>query len=73
MHFQSHLFSNEIIGFLAGHSFTHKNGKQAIYIQNAYPINALENTGKDRSKSVEMDCESSNQVKVNAEKRGQVI
>jgi len=44
----SHLFSNEIIGFGAGKQFKHKSGKQAIYVHDAYPAKALENTPYDR-------------------------
>jgi len=44
----SHLFSNEIIGFGAGKQFKHKSGKQAIYVHDAYPAKALENTPHDR-------------------------
>lgn len=73
MHIHSHLFLNEVIGFLGGYLFTHKNGKQAVYIHEAYTVDPLENTGTDRTKSVEMDPTSSENVHKRANSRGQVL
>jgi hypothetical protein len=73
MHVHAHLFYNEIIGFNSGYTFKHKNGKQAIYIHDVYPVKALDNTGTDRTKSVEMDPESSELVRKMVESKGQTI
>ena len=73
MSIHSHLFYNEVIGFNAGFTFTSKSGGQAIFIQDVYPAVALEYTGQDRSKSVEMDPESSELNRKLAESRGQTI
>lgn len=73
MNIHAHLFSNEIIGFVAGHVFTHKSGKPAIYFHDAYPVDAIENTEHDRSRSVEMDPESAELNRKLAESRGQSI
>lgn len=73
MNIHSHLFHHEIIGFTAGYMFTSKNGNKAIYIQDVYPAVALENTGQDRTKSVEMEPESSELNRKIAESRGQVV
>lgn len=73
MNIHSHLFYNEVIGFNAGYVFKSKSGSQAILIQDVYPALAIENTGQDRSKSVEMDPESSELNRKLAESRGQTI
>ena len=73
MNIHAHLFSNEIIGFNAGHIFKHRSGKQALYIHDVYPVSPIEDTAADRSKSVEMDPESSQRVQRLAESRGQTI
>lgn len=73
MNLHAHLFYNEIIGFNAGYTFTHKNGKQAIYVHEAYPVKPLDNTGTDRTKTVEMDPESSELVRHIVESKGQTI
>lgn len=73
MNIHAHLFSNEIIGFNAGNAFKHKSGKQAIYIHDVYPVDPIEDTLADRSKSVEMDPESSELTRKLAESRGQTI
>lgn len=73
MNIHSHLFYNEVIGFNAGYVFKSKSGNKAILIQDVYPALALEHTGQDRSKSVEMDPESSELNRKLAESRGQTI
>lgn len=73
MNLHAHLFSNEIIGFGAGHVFQHINGKQAIYFHEAYPVEPIEDTEADRSKSVEMNPESSEFARKLAESRSQTI
>lgn len=73
MNIHAHLFSNEIIGFNAGHVFTHTNGKKAIYFHDVYPVDPIEDTEADRSKSVEMNPESSELNRKLAESRGQTI
>lgn len=73
MNIHAHLFSNEIIGFGGGQFFTHKSGRQALYIHDVYKVDPLENTGADRSKSVEMAPESSESARKLAEIRGQTI
>jgi proteasome lid subunit RPN8/RPN11 len=73
MNIHAHLFLNEVIGFNAGHAFKHKSGKQAIYIHDVYPVDPIEDTLADRSKSVEMDPESSELTRKLAESRGQTI
>lgn len=73
MNIHAHLFSNEIIGFNAGYVFKHSTGRQAIYIHDVYPVDPIEDTTADRSKSVEMDPESSELTRKLAESRGQII
>ena len=73
MNIHSHLFHHEVIGFNAGYVFTSKNRNQAVYIHDVYPAVALENTFQDRTKSVEMDPESSELNRKLAETRGQTI
>lgn len=73
MHVHAHLFTNEVIGFAAGYSFTDKYQAQCIYVQDVYPVKPLEDTGMDRAKSVEMDPESSAFVIRLAESRNQTI
>ena len=73
MNIHAHLFHNEIIGFNAGYTFRHKNGQEAVYIHDVYPVKALENTGTDRTKTVEMDPESSDLVQKIAESKGQTL
>lgn len=73
MNIHSHLFHHEVIGFNAGYVFTSKSGSQAVYIHDVYPAVALENTFQDRTKSVEMDPESSELNRKLAETRGQTI
>ena len=46
---------------------------KAIYIHDAYPAKPVENTLLDRSKSVEMDPESCNEITTIAESRGQKL
>ena len=73
MHVHAHLFYHEIIGFNSGYTFKHKNGKQAIYVQDSFAVKPLENTGTDRTKSVEMEPESSELVRNMVESKGQSI
>lgn len=73
MHVHAHLFHNEIIGFGGGYTFKHKNGKQAIYVHDSYSVKPLEDTGTDRTKSVEMDPDSQSLVTNMIESKGQAI
>jgi hypothetical protein len=73
MSIYAHLFAYEIIGFIAGHSYKNKDGKRAIFVEEAYPVEPMEDLGVDRTKTVEMDPESSSLVKNIANGRGQKI
>ena len=73
MHVHAHLFSNEVIGYNAGYMFNHINGKQGIYYHDGYPVVAVENTGEDRTKTVEMDPTSAEENSRLAESRGQTV
>ena len=73
MNIHAHLFSNEVIGFNAGNVFEHQSGQKAVFVEDVYPVNPIEDTTADRSKSVEMDPESSELNRKLAESRGQTI
>lgn len=73
MSIHAHLFSFEIIGFIAGHTYTTKNGEQAIFVEEAYPVEPENNPTVDRTKTVEMNATSSNLAKNIANGRGQQI
>lgn len=59
MNLHAHLFSNEIAGYNSGVAFKLQNDKALIVLQETLPCRPLEGTGVDRSKTVEIDPESS--------------
>lgn len=77
MTIQSHLFSNEIIGYNAGYSISIDELKQkckfiftlVVFIHETFPCWSLEGENMDWSKEVEMDYESSHEQKWIAEER----
>lgn len=62
MSIHAHLFSNEIIGFNSGHLVRLKEGRTALFLSEVLPVDPLEGTGVDRSKTVEMDPESASRA-----------
>ena len=73
----SHLYSSEVIGYNNGYTISSDSMdddsegiKHIIFIHESYPCKALEGTGVDRSKTVEMDSESGHKAQRLAEFRG---
>ena len=58
MNIHAHLFSNEIIGYNAGHLIRLDGDRSSIFLHDVIPCQPLEGTGVDRSKTVEMNPES---------------
>ena len=73
MSIHAHLFSFDIIGFIAGHPFTTKDMKKAIFVEEAYPVEPENSCNDDRTKTVEMNAESSTLAQGIASGRGQKI
>jgi protein MYSM1 len=73
MNIHAHLFENEIIGYCGGVEFVHKSGKKAIYVNDAYNVDAINNVSYDRTKSVEMNPECCEQTVRLIDSRNQTV
>lgn len=73
MNLHAHLFSHEIIGYNAGQLIRLDKDRTAVFLNEVYHVKPLDIPGMDRSKTVEMDPESSQNACRLAESKKQTI